>query len=105
MGFSGPSEFVPNKDYEKEIGEIRTFIRRGQNVSERPEISRKPSLPGCFRMFDGSQKLYVNVDGEKEIADVVRFAKTNGIRHMVVVGGNEAWKVADLLVETMSPSF
>lgn len=102
-GFSGPSEFVPNKDYEKEIGEIRTFISGAKTYLNGPKSPENLPYQAVSGLFDGSQKLYVNVDGEKEIADVVRFAKTNGIRHMVVVGGNEAWKVADLLVENDVP--
>ena len=48
-------------------------------------------------LFDGSQNLYVHVDDEKGITDAVNFAKTNGIKKMVIIGGYHAYKVANLL--------
>jgi imidazolonepropionase-like amidohydrolase len=48
-------------------------------------------------LFDGSQTLFVNANEEKQIIDAVQFAKQNGIKKMVIVGGYEAYKTAELL--------
>jgi 6-phosphofructokinase len=48
-------------------------------------------------LFDGSQTLFINANEEKQIIDAVQFAKENGIKKMVIVGGYEAYKTAELL--------
>jgi imidazolonepropionase-like amidohydrolase len=48
-------------------------------------------------LYNSSQALYVHADDEKGITDAVNFAKNNGISRLVIVGGYEAYKVADLL--------
>ena len=40
---------------------------------------------------------------EKGIIDAIKFAKDNGIKRPVIVGGYEAYKVANLLVENNIP--
>ena len=48
-------------------------------------------------LFNGNQKLFIHVNSEQGIRDAVDFAKENGITQIVVVGGYQAIKVADLL--------
>ena len=50
-------------------------------------------------LFDGSQKLFLHVNGAKEITDAVTIAKESGINNLVLVHANDADKVADLLVK------
>ena len=54
-------------------------------------------------LFDGSKKLYINVDDEKGITDAIHFAKNNNVQHMVIVGGSETYKVTDLLKQNNIP--
>ena len=48
-------------------------------------------------LFDGNQSLFIHANEEKQIIDAVQFAKENGIKKMVIVGGYEAYKTAELL--------
>jgi imidazolonepropionase-like amidohydrolase len=50
-------------------------------------------------LFDGSQRLYIHADGEKEIIDGVTLAKEMGVKHVVIVGGYRANKIAGFLKE------
>jgi imidazolonepropionase-like amidohydrolase len=50
-------------------------------------------------IFDGSQTLFVHADEEKQIIDAVQLAKQFGIKNIVIVGGYQAYKTADLLKE------
>mgnify|MGYP001318380542 FL=1 len=45
-------------------------------------------------VMDGSENLYVHVDGEKEILDVLKFKKDMAIKNVVLVGAYRAYKVA-----------
>ncbi|MGS2763739.1 amidohydrolase family protein [Sinomicrobium sp. M5D2P9] len=102
-GFSGPSEFMPNKEYEKEVREITTFITGAKAYLKGDKSPENLPFEAVTGLFDGSRKLYINTDGEKEIIDAVNFAKENGIRKIVIVGGGEAYKVTGLLVKNNIP--
>jgi imidazolonepropionase-like amidohydrolase len=54
-------------------------------------------------VLDGSQKMYVYADGEKEIIDAVNTLKANGIKEVVLVGGYEAHKITDFLKKNGIP--
>jgi len=57
---------------------------------------RLESMRGMFR---GSKRLYIHTSKVKDITRAVLFAKEMGIYHVVIVGGYEAYKVADFLKE------
>jgi imidazolonepropionase-like amidohydrolase len=50
-------------------------------------------------IFDGSQTLFIHADEEKQIIDAIQLAKQFGIKNIVIVGGYQAYKTADLLKE------
>ncbi len=54
-------------------------------------------------LFNGNQQLFIHVNRQREIADAVNMFKELGIKKMVIVRGNEAHKVADLLVKNNIP--
>ncbi len=48
-------------------------------------------------LFAGTQNLYVRADYAKDIIDAVQFAKRMGVPKVVIVGGDEAFRVASFL--------
>ena len=48
-------------------------------------------------LFDGSKTLFVNADLAKEIQEAVLFAYDLDVKRTVIIGGYDAWRVADLL--------
>jgi hypothetical protein len=48
---------------------------------------------------NGDKTLYINANGEKEITDIILFKKKNNIKKLVIIGGYNAHKIADLLKE------
>lgn len=54
-------------------------------------------------LFNGKQNLYVRADFGKDIIEAVRFAKAAGVPKVVIVGGEEADKVAGFLKENNVP--
>ncbi|MFO7673249.1 MAG: amidohydrolase, partial [Lutibacter sp.] len=93
----------PNKEYLKEVEKIASFIRSGKNYlngTKSPKNSPYEALEG---LFNGSQNLYVHANGVKEITDAVNFSKEMGFSKLVIVNGNDAYKLADLLAENKIP--
>lgn len=50
-------------------------------------------------LFDGSKNLYINADYGKEIIEAVQFAKSKGVKNIVIIGAEESLMVADFLKE------
>lgn len=93
----------PNKDYLKEVEKIASFISNGKNYlngSKNPKNLPYEALAG---LFNGSENLYIHASGVKEITDAINFSKEMGIPKLVIVHGNDAYKIADLLVENNIP--
>lgn len=54
-------------------------------------------------LFDGSANLYIRADYGKDIIEAVNFAKESGVKKIVIVGGDESYKVAAFLKENQIP--
>ncbi|GAA4769946.1 MULTISPECIES: amidohydrolase family protein [Flavobacterium] len=92
-----PGTIEANKDYTKQVDEINSFLARSKAYLA--EVSQEKNLvyESMKGLFDGSQILYINANEEKQIIDAIRVGKDNGIKKIVIVGGYQADKVADLL--------
>ncbi|NAS32839.1 amidohydrolase family protein [Flavobacteriaceae bacterium R38] len=90
---------VPSKNYKDQVEEVVSFVKEAKAYLNGSQSPRNLPYEAVKGLFDGTQRLYVHVDGEKEIIDAVNFTKENGIKHLVIIGGDEAHKVADVLAE------
>jgi imidazolonepropionase-like amidohydrolase len=97
-----PRGFQPNKNYEKQLDEIKAFIANSKAYS-RDSASKNESFNEMKGLFDSSKKLYVYADGEKEIIDAITALKESGIKSIVLVGGYEAYKVIPFLKQNDIP--
>lgn len=95
--------FKPNDKYAPEVEEIGAFIDQAKAYLKGTQSPRNLALEAMKGIFDGSQKLFVNVNGAKEITDMVRFMERHAIENVVIVGGEQADAVAGLLAEKKIP--
>ena len=96
--------YKPNKNYAEQIQKGIDFILNAKaygtgKAGEQPNESYK-AMQG---LFDGSIKLYIYADGEKEMIDAVTTAKENGVQQVVLVGGYEAHKIIPFLKKNDIP--
>jgi imidazolonepropionase-like amidohydrolase len=54
-------------------------------------------------LFDGTKNLYISTDYGKEIIESVQFAKSKGVKNIVIIGGEDALFAADFLKENNVP--
>jgi imidazolonepropionase-like amidohydrolase len=54
-------------------------------------------------LFDGTKKLYISADYGKEIIEAVQFAKSKGVKSVVIIGGEESLLAADFLRDNNVP--
>lgn len=93
----------PNKDYSKEIDDLKIFFANAKAYGSGAGQSENAAFEATQGLFDGNKKLYIAVQGEKEIIDAVTVAKEAGVQHIVIVGGYEAYKIIPFLKQHNIP--
>lgn len=95
--------YRPNKEYSEDVETVVTFIKNSAAYGKGTPKEVNPAFAAMKGVLDGSQKMYVYADGEKEIIDAVNTLKNNGIKEVVLVGGYEAYKITDFLKKNNIP--
>ena len=97
-----PRGWQPNKKYAEELDEIRSFMANAKAYGSNSPIANE-AYSAMQGVFDGSQKLYIYADAEKEIIDAVTTAQEGGAKSIVLVGGYESYKVIPFLKKNNIP--
>lgn len=93
----------PNSEYPKNIDKINSFLTDAKHYnSVKSDVKHLP-FAATKGLFVGSQKLYIHVNGQKEITDAITMVKKSGIQNIVIVSGEGAEKLTDLLVNNNIP--
>ena len=95
--WEGPVMIEGNKEYAKQIQEVTTFLSSARAYLSSTSTERNVVLETAKGLFDGTQTLFIHANEEKQIIDAVEMAVENGVQKIVIVGGFEAYKAADLL--------
>ncbi|MBT8272067.1 MAG: amidohydrolase family protein [Flavobacteriaceae bacterium] len=87
----------PNKNYKKNVDKANMFVAESKAYLAGDRSTMNLKYEAMSGLFDGSKTLYVHVDDERGLRDAIDFKDKNGIAKMVIVGGYQAPKVAELL--------
>ena len=93
----------PNSEYPKNVEKINSFFTDAKQYLASKSDKKHLPFSATKGLFDGSQKLFIHVNGEKEITDAITLSKELGINNLVIVRGEGAEKVTDLLVKNNIP--
>ena len=92
-----------NKNREKNLNEINEFFVSANAYSQSPQETKNLRFEAMKGLFDGSKNLYIHVDLGKEIVEAIDFAKKQGVKKIVLVGGSDSWMLIDYLKENNIP--
>ena len=96
----GKIDIQRRKTYDQQKHEIDRFFGEAQAYASAPRGSvTDVRHEGMRGLFDGSLCLYVHTNDARAITEAVHFKRDLGIERMAVVGGYDAYLVADLLRE------
>ncbi|UII78959.1 amidohydrolase family protein [Flagellimonas sp. CMM7] len=98
-----PSGFIPNKNYQKQANEVKTFMQNANAYGKDSAKERNAAFAAMQGVFNGSKHLYIYADGEKEMMDAITTVKKTGAKNIVLVGGYHAHKITDFLKEHNIP--
>lgn len=93
----------PDKKYAEKIGKIKSYFKDAKNYLEGDKSIAHLPFAAMDGLFKGSQKLFIHVSGQREITDAVTICKNLGINNIVIVHGEGAESIADLLVKYNVP--
>ena len=94
--------FKPNKEYAKDVNEIKSFFNNARAYGK-GNTSKNLPFEAMNGVFDGSQNVYVSADDQKQILDVIAFAREMKLSNVVLVGGYQSYKVTAELVAANMP--
>lgn len=95
--------FKPNDKYKEEQDEISLFIKNAAAYGKATSKEENLAFKAMQGLFDGSKKLYIYANGEREIIDAITLTKAQNIKEIVLVGGYEAYKITNFLKENNIP--
>ena len=95
--------YQPNKDYGEQTQAVVNFFKNAAAYGKSTTKEVNPAFAAMTGIFDGSQKLYVHADGEKEIIDAINTLKANGTKEIVLIGGYHAYKIPEFLKSNNIP--
>ncbi len=97
--WTGPTKVQKNdaEERRKELQELQRFFREARAYARIEHADVDLRMEAMRGLFTGATTLYVHADLTREIQEAVTFAREHGVQRLVIVGGYDAWRVADLL--------
>ncbi len=97
FGFGGGGGSEPNKEYDNQVAKLKEFLTQAKAYNAgKPEVENL-LFKATKGLFEGTQSFFVNADYEKQIVDAIQLTKELGIAKVVIIGGRESYKIAELL--------
>lgn len=92
-----------DNNYLKELEELSRFFEEARAYYKTDFVLEKNlRFEAMKRLFDGNAKLFVHANDVKSITDAIYFSDQFSLK-LVLVGGHDAWLVADLLKDREIP--
>lgn len=95
----GETDSEKKDERARRIEELKTFFRKARAQAKDGLAGTDPRMVSMRGLFSGARTLFVRANAAREIVEAVQFAKAEGVKRTVIVGGYDAWRVADLLRE------
>lgn len=94
-----PGGMEKNEDYDEDVRKLELYFDEAQaytKTSEDAAVADNPRFRAMGPLFAGDKTLYIHAEYAREIEDALAFAKTYGVRP-VLVDARDAYLVKDLL--------
>ncbi len=97
-----PGTISKNKNYSKQVQQIEAFLLEAQAYLKGESKNQNLKFEAMRGIFAGDRKLYLHSNGLKELTNAIDLFDRMGITP-VLVGGRDAWRIADVLKEKNIP--
>ncbi len=97
-----PSAPKQNKDYDKQVTAIKDYLTDARSYLATAQQKENLRFEAMRELFNGKMKLFVRVARSQEILHAIQLAEEFKL-NIVIAGGSESWKVADVLAQKKIP--
>lgn len=84
-----------NEKYPEDILKLTQFFNNAKAYLAGNQNQENLPFKAMDAVFKNAKKVFIHVDGEREIIDAIQFKKDQKLKELVIVGGYDAVKVAD----------
>lgn len=95
--------YKADEKYDEKVQEILSFFKQAKAFSKEGTSALNIPLEAMKGVFNGEKTVFVHVDAEKDILDVLHFKTEMQLENVVIVGGKYAHQVTDELVKHEVP--
>ena len=92
-----------NDKRDETLREVDKTFNDAIAYSQAKPVTINVKMEAMRGLFDGSKILYISADYGKEIIEAVQFAKSKGVKKIVIIGAEESLLAADFLKENNIP--
>lgn len=96
-----PGPTIPSKKYDEQVNELEQFMAAAKAYSGNSKIDLK--YAALKPVLSGNATVYIHVNGEKSIRDVLGFVQEHELKKVVLVGARGAQNVTQELVAMKIP--
>jgi imidazolonepropionase-like amidohydrolase len=90
-----------SKTYKQQVQTLKSLFENASVYDGKSGLNLK--LQAMTKLFTDKGRLFIHADGAREIISSISFARSQGVKNIVIVGGADAMMVKDLLVEEKIP--
>jgi imidazolonepropionase-like amidohydrolase len=102
-GMARPTEDNPLKGAMDRVEKIKTFFTEAKAyLAEKNHVANNLRFEAVRGLFSGKQKLFVRANEVKQMLVAIDLGKTFGFK-VVIVGGSEAFQIANILADNNIP--
>ncbi len=95
-----PGQVKKNEKSKEQLVALKKFFEDAKAYCQvKNQEEKNFRFEAMCGIFDGTKTLFIHADFVKEIIQAVSFAKEAGVKKTVIIGGYDAWRVADILKE------
>lgn len=95
-----PGEIKPNKNYSKIVDELLNYFKSAKAYHSKSNTEHRDlKLEAMKGIFKGNSRVYIHTDFAPEINDVIDFSRDLKLIYPVIVGGYDAYRLAERLKE------
>jgi len=97
-----PGEVKQNKKYQEKISELDKLFSKAKSYHLSSKIIdlKMESMRG---LFDGTKKIYLHANSASDMRDAIEFSEKNNIKKLIIVGGEDALAISDILIKKNIP--
>lgn len=94
---------IKNKKYHEQVGEVKQFLAEARAYCQQSSVEdTNLKLAAMCGLFNQTSTLFIHVDDAEGITTVIPFKKEYGI-NIVIVGGRDSYRAAELLAKHKIP--